>query len=621
MIAPLSGEILDVNQDAIDGPEVVNDDPYGGGWLVRIRLSDSGRGRRPAGRGGLPRARRRAAVGRERRGLPLRHRRRPRGDARGDRRRLDRRPLRADARGRAARARPGRAARARRGGADAAPGGARGAERRHGLERALVPRAGHLRPLRARDRRHVPLPRRVPHRVHALPAGDEPGRAAGDLRVPDGDLRADGDGRLERVRLRRRAPSPPTPASSRRRTPAGRGIVLAETLHPQVRQVVKTYAPGFGMEVVEVATRGGVDRPGDARGGGRGGNAAIAIFPQPNAFGCLEPAPELAAAAASAGALAVAHVDLVSLGVLEAPGAYGCAMAIGEGQSVGCYQSYGGPHYGFLAAREEFIRRMPGRIVGETVDLEGERGFVLTLQTREQHIRREKATSNMTTNQTLLALCGLITLCWLGPAGAARGGGDLPGPRRATRGTRPGCRWRSTSRSSRRSRCARRSRPRRSCAGRARSASTRAIRSGATYPGLDDVLLVAAHREAHGRGRRPPCRGARGGVRLMELIYEKSRPGRRAGRPPLVDLPVPELPAALRRADAAAPARGARERDRPALHRARRPQLRHRHGLLPARQLHDEAQPARQRAGRRAARASAICIRCRRTRRRRARSS
>jgi glycine dehydrogenase subunit 1 len=141
------------------------------------------------------------------------------------------------------------------------------------------------------------------------------------------------------------------------------------------------------------------------------------IFPQPNFFGCLEPAPDLAAAAKRAGALAVAHVDLTSLGVLEAPGAYGCDMAIGEGQSAGNYQSYGGPHYGFLAARTEFIRRLPGRIVGETTDLDGDRGFVLTLQTREQHIRREKATSNMTTNQTLLALGGLVTLSWLGPNG------------------------------------------------------------------------------------------------------------------------------------------------------------------------------------------------------------
>jgi glycine dehydrogenase subunit 1 len=103
--------------------------------------------------------------------------------------------------------------------------------------------------------------------------------------------------------------------------------------------------------------------------------------------------------------------------VLEAPGRYGAALALGEGQAAGNFPSFGGPHYGFLAAREEFIRRMPGRIVGETVDTAGERGYVLTLQTREQHIRREKATSNITTNQTLLALGGLVYLTWLGPQG------------------------------------------------------------------------------------------------------------------------------------------------------------------------------------------------------------
>ncbi len=192
-------------------------------------------------------------------------------------------------------------------------------------------------------------------------------------------------------------------------------IVLAETLNPMARQVVKTYAPGFGMEVVEVPHDGGTIDP--ARFAEAADGAAVALFQHPNVFGCLEQAPDLAAAANAGGAIPVAHVDLASLGILEAPGVYGCGMAIGEGQSVGNYQSYGGPHYGFMAAREEFIRRMPGRIVGETTDLEGERGFVLTLQTREQHIRREKATSNMTTNQTLLALGGLITLCWLGPEG------------------------------------------------------------------------------------------------------------------------------------------------------------------------------------------------------------
>jgi glycine dehydrogenase subunit 1 len=146
-------------------------------------------------------------------------------------------------------------------------------------------------------------------------------------------------------------------------------------------------------------------------------DAAAVFFQQPNYLGCLEDAPALAAAANDAGALPVAHVDLMSLGVLEAPGAYGCAIALGEGQSAGNWPSYGGPHYGFLAARMDYVRRMPGRIVGETLDEDGRRAFVLTLQTREQHIRREKATSNITTNQTLLALAGLATLSWLGPEG------------------------------------------------------------------------------------------------------------------------------------------------------------------------------------------------------------
>jgi glycine dehydrogenase subunit 1 len=192
-------------------------------------------------------------------------------------------------------------------------------------------------------------------------------------------------------------------------------VVVAEALNPMVRQVVKTYAPGFGLEVVEVPHRNGATEPNELAAAAT--DAAAVIFQQPNVFGVLEDAPALAAAAAEAGALPVAHVDPVSLGVLEAPGAYGCAIAIGEGQGAGNFQSYGGPHYGFLAAQANLIRRMPGRIDGETVDIAGRRGYVLTLQTREQHIRREKATSNMTTNQTLLALGGLVYLSWLGPQG------------------------------------------------------------------------------------------------------------------------------------------------------------------------------------------------------------
>jgi glycine dehydrogenase subunit 1 len=197
-------------------------------------------------------------------------------------------------------------------------------------------------------------------------------------------------------------------------------IAIAETVNPQVRQVVSTYAPGFGLEVVEAPHEDGLTDPERFRSAAEG--AAAAIFQQPNFFGCLEQAPDLAAAAGATGALAVAHVDPLSLGVLEAPGNYGCDIAIGEGQACGNRLSFGGPHFGFLAAKKHLIRQMPGRIAGQTTDRSHRRGFVLTFQTREQHIRREKATSNITTNQSLCALAGLVYLSWLGPNGLRKVG-------------------------------------------------------------------------------------------------------------------------------------------------------------------------------------------------------
>jgi glycine dehydrogenase subunit 1 len=269
-------------------------------------------------------------------------------------------------------------------------------------------------------------------------------------------------------------------------------VVVSEATSPQVRQVVKTYAPGFGLEVVEVPHRGGTTDPDDVRRAAA--DAACVIFQQPNFFGCLEAAPDLAAAATDADALAVAHVDLVSLGVLEAPGAYGCSMAIGEGQSAGNYQSFAGPHYGFLAARNEFIRRMPGRIVGETLDAAGERGYVLTLQTREQHIRREKATSNITTNQTLLALAGLVHLSWLGPQGIRELGETCMSLADYAKGrlTEAGCELVFPERATFKEFAMR--------VGRSAKDAIRAARTegvhpgyaiGRDYPGLDDALLVA----------------------------------------------------------------------------------------------------------------------------------
>jgi len=269
-------------------------------------------------------------------------------------------------------------------------------------------------------------------------------------------------------------------------------VVLAETLNPQVRQVVKTYAPGFGLDVVEVPHDRGTVDPDELRHAAD--DAACVIFQQPNFFGCLEPAPDLAAAANDAGALPVAHVDPVSLGVLEAPGAYGCALAIGEGQSAGNYQSYGGPHYGFLAARSEFIRRLPGRISGETVDSDGKRGFVLTLQTREQHIRREKATSNITTNQTLLALAGLVHLSWLGPQGLREVGETCLALARYAKERlgEAGCELVFPERATFKEFAVRIGRPAKKAI---RDARARGVHPGYAlgrdYPGLDDALLVA----------------------------------------------------------------------------------------------------------------------------------
>src|SRR2546429_2797046 len=169
-------------------------------------------------------------------------------------------------------------------------------------------------------------------------------------------------------------------------------VVVTEATSPQVRQVVKTYAPGFGLEVVEVPHREGATDPDELRTAAE--DAACVIFQHPNFFGVLEPAPDLAAAAAEAEALPVAHVDPVSLGVLEGPGHYGCALAIGEGQSAGNYLSYGGPHHGVLGARPEVIQRKPGRVLRQATHRAGDPGHLLTLAHRAPHIPPEEGTAN-----------------------------------------------------------------------------------------------------------------------------------------------------------------------------------------------------------------------------------
>src|SRR2546427_8744070 len=171
------------------------------------------------------------------------------------------------------------------------------------------------------------------------------------------------------------------------------------------------------MEVVEGPLRDGVTDA-DAWSEAIDEQASAAIFAQPNFYGAVEDAAALAAAAKARGdAVVVASVDPIVLGILASPGECGVDVAVGEGQPLGNRLDFGGPSFGFFAAREEFLRRMPGRIAGETVDVDGRRGFVLTLQTREQHIRREKATSNICTSQALNALAAVVYLSWLGRAG------------------------------------------------------------------------------------------------------------------------------------------------------------------------------------------------------------
>jgi glycine dehydrogenase subunit 1 len=193
-------------------------------------------------------------------------------------------------------------------------------------------------------------------------------------------------------------------------------VVMPACVHPEYRQTVATYLANLGVEVVTVATPSGVTRPEDLAAAVDDTTACV-VVQQPNFFGCIEDAATLATIAHDAGALVVASFDPISLGLLKRPGDWGADIAVAEGHTLGTPMQYGGPYLGVMACREKLVRRMPGRIAGETIDRRGKRCFVLTLQTREQHIRREKATSNVCTNQGLFALRATIYLALLGPQG------------------------------------------------------------------------------------------------------------------------------------------------------------------------------------------------------------
>ncbi|HEV3006256.1 MAG TPA: aminomethyl-transferring glycine dehydrogenase subunit GcvPA [Pirellulales bacterium] len=193
-------------------------------------------------------------------------------------------------------------------------------------------------------------------------------------------------------------------------------VVTAASVHPEYRQILATHLDNLGVELVTVGTPQGTLAPSELAAAVDAGTACV-LVQQPNFFGCIEEMGAISRVTHDAGALLAVSVDPISLGLLKRPGDYGADVVVAEGQSLGSPMAFGGPYLGIMACREELVRRMPGRIAGETVDRRGKRCWVLTLQTREQHIRREKATSNICTNQGLYALRATIYLALMGPRG------------------------------------------------------------------------------------------------------------------------------------------------------------------------------------------------------------
>ena len=193
-------------------------------------------------------------------------------------------------------------------------------------------------------------------------------------------------------------------------------FVVSSGVHPHAIETLVTMSRGYGMEVEVVGLVDGVTTP-EGLAGTLGDDVSALVIQQPNFLGAIEDVEALATAADAAGALTICAADPIPLALLVPPGEQGADIVVGEGQTLGNRLDFGGPSFGFFAVTEELIRRLPGRIAGETRDVDGRRGFVLTLQTREQHIRRERATSNICTAQALNALAGVIYLSWLGRRG------------------------------------------------------------------------------------------------------------------------------------------------------------------------------------------------------------
>jgi len=195
-------------------------------------------------------------------------------------------------------------------------------------------------------------------------------------------------------------------------------IVVSSAVHPEYREVVRTYTQGIGLPIQDVSYLPGEGTTDlDVLAKQVNQDTACVILQYPNFFGCLEGLEAAAEIAHEQGALLVVAADPIALGMLKPPGELGADIVVGEGQSLGSPLQFGGPYLGFFACRQRYMRRMPGRLIGMTTDTEGRRSFVMTLQAREQHIRREKATSNICTNEALVALAATVYLALMGKQG------------------------------------------------------------------------------------------------------------------------------------------------------------------------------------------------------------
>ncbi len=200
---------------------------------------------------------------------------------------------------------------------------------------------------------------------------------------------------------------------------SGSRVIVASNIHPEYRVVLKTYLSSLPIRTEEIEANSGIIEL-DVLKDKLDDDVACVVVQQPNFFGLVERLDEISKLIAGKKALFIVIADPISLGLLKRPGEFGADIVVGEGQSLGIPQSFGGPYLGFFAAKQKYLRRLPGRLVGATIDEQGKRAFCLTLQTREQHIRRERATSNICSNEGLLAIRAAIYLAAIGKSGLKR---------------------------------------------------------------------------------------------------------------------------------------------------------------------------------------------------------